>query len=115
MSTFDVRQTGRNELLYLEDDHQMSIYVEHGYHEDITHKITADDVGKGILIVYTSTISQWLPPFDHEPITEAKKATIARNDDVRDVSVLQARVGTRDDRGPHPVDGDDQRFAALVE
>jgi hypothetical protein len=61
---FRVRLFGlRRGLEYSEGDHVLRVGVERAS-------------GPASWIIYTSTIESWLPPFEHEPLTEGTRREI---------------------------------------
>ena len=63
---FEVLYTGRFELTYREAERRMSLHCEH----------ERDSSGNHVLVVGTCGLQAWLPPFDKELISEAKRAEI---------------------------------------
>ncbi len=59
---FRVLPFGRDELKYIEEDHELLAQAELGTSPD--------------RILYASTISKWLPPYEQEPISPERKQEI---------------------------------------
>ena len=60
---FRVLPVGRDELKYIEDDHELLAQAEL-------------QSGKPERIIYASTVRKWLPPHDHETISPEKHTEI---------------------------------------
>ncbi len=63
---FEVLDVERFELIYREGERRMSIYREDG----------RDLAGEYIIHLGTGGLKAWLPPFDSEVISDAKRAEI---------------------------------------